>query len=42
MSLMLDHSRAGRARHPPNAPKIMIYEPDVYSNYSLLDQFSGS
>jgi hypothetical protein len=37
MSMMVDHSPAGRARHPPHVPKIMIYEPDVYSNERILE-----
>jgi hypothetical protein len=37
MSMMVDHSPAGRARHPANMPKIMIYEPDEYSNQRILD-----
>jgi hypothetical protein len=34
--MMLDHSPEGRARHPPNAPKLMIFEPDEYSDYRTV------
>jgi hypothetical protein len=37
MSMMVDHSPAGRASHPANMPKILIYEPDEYSNQRILD-----
>uniref|UniRef100_A0A383VQP2 MYND-type domain-containing protein n=1 Tax=Tetradesmus obliquus TaxID=3088 RepID=A0A383VQP2_TETOB len=36
VSMMVDHSPAGRRRHPANMPKFLIYEPDTYSNERIL------